>query len=117
MDQTNELLTRQLTEEIAKLSTMEDGSEEKTATINGISQMYKLKIEEERMKSEFKAQDLEREENRLDRIITHVLDGAKLVLPLGVYLIYLRKGFKFEETGTFTSQTFRNLIGKIKPGR
>ena len=59
MDQTNELLTKQLDEEIRKLSTMEDGSEEKTATINGINQMYKLKIEDIRMKEEVKAQKAE----------------------------------------------------------
>ena len=105
MDKTNELLTRQLDEEIQKLSTMEDGSEEKTATINGINQMYRLKIEEIRMNEEIKAQKAEAHRQEKFKIIDTVLDGAA---------IFMVKGFKFESEGTYTSQTFKNLFGKFR---
>ena len=39
------------------------------------------------------------------------------VLQLMFYASYMRKGFKFEETGTVTSPTFRNLISNFKPKR
>lgn len=41
--------------------------------------------------------------------------AAEIVLPLVFYAAWMRKGFKFEETGTFTSTTFRGLFGKFKP--
>ena len=39
------------------------------------------------------------------------------VLQLIFYASWMRKGFKFEETGTVTSPTFRNLISNFKPKR
>ena len=117
MDEAKELLTNQLTEEIRKLSTMEDGSEEKTATINGINQLYKLKIEEARLESEKAAQEVERTEQKRDRIFRYALDGALGVAPLIFYGIWMKRGFKFEETGTFTSSTFRGLTKFFKPTR
>lgn len=117
MDQTNELLTKQLDEEIRKLSTMEDGSEEKTATINGINQMYKLKIEDIRMKEEVKAQKAEAQRQKRFKIIDTVLDGARVAVSIGgmaLSAIFMVKGFKFESEGTYTSQTFKNLFGKFR---
>lgn len=117
MDQTNEMLTRQLNEEIRKLSTMEDGSEEKTATINGINQMYRLKIEEARMNEEVKAQKAEAERQEKFKVVDTALEGARIVVSvsgLALSAIFMVKGFKFEQTGTYTSQTFKNLFGKFR---
>ena len=114
MDQTKELLTRQLDSENQKQSTMEDGSEEKTATVNGISQMYKLKIEEARLENECKAQEAERQDQKNDRIIGYIVDGLKCLLPLGVSVLFMNRGFKFEEEGVYKSQTFKNLFGKFR---
>ena len=35
--------------------------------------------------------------------------------PLVFYGIWMAKGFKFEETGNYTSTTFKNMFGKFKP--
>ena len=99
MDQMNEMLTKQLNEEIQKLSTMEDGSEEKTATINGINQMYRLKIEDIRMNEEIKAQKAEAQRQEKYKIIDTVLDGARVAVSVGgmaLSAIFMVKGFKFE---------------------
>lgn len=118
MDQTNELLTRQLDEEIRKLSTMEDGSDEKTATVNGINQMYRLKIEERRMNEELKAQKVEAQRQEkfaiVDRVIEGVKVGVSVVGGIVVPIIFMNRGFKFEQEGTYTSQTFKNLFGKFR---
>ena len=132
MDSTEDLLTRQLDEEIRKLSTMEDGSEEKTATVNGINQLYRLKIEERRMDAELKAQEAElksREAELKSReleaqnqekfgIVDRVIEGSKVVATVigGVIvpIIFMNRGFKFEETGVYKSQTFKNLFGKFR---
>ncbi|MCD8372126.1 MAG: hypothetical protein LUD27_02360 [Clostridia bacterium] len=50
-----------------------------------------------------------------DTIIKWCIGIAEIVLPLTFYAIWLRRGFKFEETGTYTSSTFRNLFNNFKP--
>lgn len=115
MDQTKELLTRQIDTEIQSLSTMEAGSEEKSATIDGLTKLYKLKIEETKNEKDLEAQKAERDILKKDKIVGRVLDGLSIGLPLVFSAIWMKKGFKFEETGTFTSQTFRSLWGKFKP--
>lgn len=125
MDSTEDLLTRQLDEEIRKLSTMEDGSEEKTATVNGINQLYRLKIEERRMDAELKAQEAELKSQEIEArnqekfgVIDRVIEGSKVVATVigGVIvpIIFMNRGFKFEETGVYKSQTFKNLFGKFR---
>ena len=118
MDQTNELLTRQLDEEIRKLSTMEDGSEEKIATVNGINQMYRLKIEEHRMNEELKAQKAEAQRQEKFDVIDRIIEGSKVVVSvvggIAIPIIFMNRGFKFEETGVYKSQTFKNLFGKFR---
>jgi hypothetical protein len=50
-----------------------------------------------------------------DRYFKLGVEVASLVLPLVFYASWMRKGFKFEETGTFTSTTFRGLFNRFKP--
>lgn len=54
-------------------------------------------------------------ELRNDRIIKVVTDTAVILVPIIFYNIWMNKGFRFEETGTYTSNTFKNLLGKFKP--
>ena len=51
----------------------------------------------------------------LDRYVKIGVATAELVLPLVFYGIWMKRGLKFEETGTFTSQTFKNLFNRFKP--
>ena len=41
--------------------------------------------------------------------------AAELLIPIMFYGIWMRKGFKFEETGTYTSTTFRGLFNRFRP--
>jgi hypothetical protein len=56
-------------------------------------------------------------ELRSDRIIKVLIDGATVIVPIIFYNVWMNKGFKFEETGTYTSNTFKNLFSKFKPGK
>lgn len=56
-------------------------------------------------------------ENRNDRIIKVLVDGATIIVPIIFYNVWMKKGFEFEETGTFTSNTFKNLFNKFKPNK
>ena len=115
MDQTKELLTRQIDTEIQNLATMEAGSEEKTATIDGLTKLYKLRIEETKNEKELKAQEAERDILKKDKIVGRVLEGVGIGLPLVFSWIWMKKGFKFETEGTYTSQTFRTLWNRFNP--
>jgi hypothetical protein len=54
-------------------------------------------------------------ELRSDRIIKVITDTAVVVVPIVFYNVWMNKGFKFEETGTYTSNTFKNMFSKFKP--
>lgn len=122
----DELLAEEIRNEIEGLSDFESGSEEKLKAIKGIAELYKLKIDEyrasaeaidkeERRKSEDSLKSVEIDDNKKDRLIRVCLAGAELVLPLIFYAVWMRRGLKFEETGTFTSTTFRGLFNRFRP--
>ena len=54
-------------------------------------------------------------ERKIDRWIKIGTTVLEITLPLMFYAHWMRKGFKFEETGTFTSTTFRGLFSHFKP--
>ena len=50
-----------------------------------------------------------------DRYFKPGIAAAELLIPIMFYGIWMRKGFKFEETGTYTSTTFRGLFNRFRP--
>ena len=38
-----------------------------------------------------------------------------VVAPIMFYSAWMKRGLRFEETGTYTSQTFKGFFGKFKP--
>lgn len=128
-----ELLSEEIAEEIQALSTLVAGSKEKSTAIDDLTKLYKLRIEES--KSEWEADEkynrrvMEDEANTRDdelkqtQIAEQVKDryfrlgiaAAELMIPLMFYGIWMKKGFKFEETGTYTSTTFRGLFNRFRP--
>ena len=119
-------LEKVIAEEISNLSTLERGSQEKSAAIDDLVALYKLKNEENKFKldyierqesakrdEEFKNKQLE--EQVKDRYFRLGIAAAELILPLIFYAAWMKKGFKFEETGAYTSTTFRNLFNRFRP--
>ena len=51
----------------------------------------------------------------VDRCVRTGVAVGELVLPLVFYGIWMNRGFKFEETGSFTSTTFKNLLNRFRP--
>jgi len=117
MDANNKTLEDVIQSELNELEYLEAGGEEKSSAVKDLTELYKLKIEEEKLKQEEKNSLIQKQENFKDRIVKICVAGAELVIPLTVYGILAIKGFKFEETGTFTSQTFKGLLGLFKPKR
>lgn len=110
MDEIKTLLNEEIKEGFESLSDVQLSNDEYTRASDNLVKLYKLKIEEEKNEQDRKDQ------NRI-RIIGYILEGASIVLPLGFYGIWMKRGLKFEESGTFTSNTFRGLISNFKPRR
>lgn len=127
------LLCEEIEEEILKLSSLEAGSKEKSTAINDLATLYRLKIEETKTELEFDEKrerrfmeinqsdsDIRIKRNQLtvdekDRYFRLGIEVAGIILPLIFYAAWMKRGFRFEETGTFTSTTFRGLFNRFKP--
>ena len=129
----DELLNEEIESEIQALSELEPGSDEKSAAIEDLTKLYKLRIEENKSswdaddkynrrimdeKSSEKDDEIKKkqiEEQVKDRYFKVGIAAAELMIPLMFYGIWMNKGFRFEETGTITSSTFKGLINRFRP--
>ncbi|MDD3204218.1 MAG: hypothetical protein PHS74_00565 [Lachnospiraceae bacterium] len=125
-DETKGLLEETIKEEINNLTTLKTGSEEKSTAIEDIAKLYKLKIDESKVVNDAQEKEIQRKtdtslkeqqltEQTKERYFRFGAEAAGIILPLIFYATWMRKGFKFEESGTFTSTTFRGLFQKFKP--
>ena len=109
--ETAETLDRQIQVQLEELALLE--GKERTEAINALNVLYQIKLdamrtETERLRIESDAREGKR--NRRAQTATSVLSTGASV---GTTLYFLKKGFKFEETGVFTSSTFKQLLGKL----
>ena len=134
------LMDEEITKEINDLSSLQAGSKEKSTAIDDLTKLYKLKIEEtknewdanekyekrimESEQADYNAKLHEREEELKkeqtadqlkERYFRLGIEVAGIILPLAFYAAWMKRGFKFEETGTYTSTTFRGLFNRFKP--
>lgn len=132
MAEIKKLLDDAIETEINNLNSASD-KDEKSEVIKKLAALHKLRIEELKTeteieeKSERRAMDkavhdedatlkaFQLDENKLDRYAKIGIAAAELVLPLMFYGVWMSRGLRFEETGTFTSQTFKNLFNRFKP--
>lgn len=122
--QSKELLEERIKAGIRNLDNLEDGTEAKATAIDGVTKLYKLKIDEAKAEQEQieKEKNIELEKDRLceekkSRYCKLGMDAATLGVTLLFNAYFAVKGFKFEETGTFVSKTFRGLSKGFKFGR
>ena len=76
-----------------------------------------LELEIKAQEDEAKEKQKELTDQKIVKIISFGIDAAGILIPIMFYNAWMNRGFKFEETGTFTSTTFRGLFGKFKPTR
>ena len=115
MDETKDSLMREIETEIENLSLLENGSEEKARAIDGVTKLYRLKIDEAKNDIDSESKKEEEMVQAKDRYARYCLSAAEIVLPIMFYSVWMRRGFKFEETGTITSSTFKGLTRFFKP--
>ena len=121
-DKTIGLLSEEIEGEIENLSSLEPGSDEHSKAVESLSKLYKLKIEESKNQSELEEKQKEEllkqeqmKEQRIDRWVKVGVAACELTIPLIFYGVWMKRGFKFEETGTFCSPTFKNFFSRLRP--
>lgn len=125
-EEIKDLLGEEIKSGILDLSSLPSGSKEKSSAIEDLVKLYKLRIEETKNEWDFNEKydahesdkqfkKAQLEEQVKDRYFRLGVEAAGIILPLIFYGIWMRKGFKFEETGTFTSTTFRGLFNRFRP--
>ena len=112
-EQIKELLETEVQASIHDLANLPAGSKERTAAVEDLVKMYNLIVDESEDETDFKEKQLK--EQAKDRYFKLGLEAGSIILPMIFYAIWMRKGFKFEETGTYTSTTFRGLFSRFKP--
>ena len=128
-----EMLDEEIRAEIEGLSSLDSGSKEQAEAVESVAKLYRLRIEDSKAAIEynkevddaqFRQEQAEREEQsrkeqlaeqRIDRYVRIGIAAAELMVPIVFYSVWMRRGFKFEETGSFTSMTFKGLINRFKP--
>lgn len=110
IDKVKEMLEERILEIEGFLETVDPSTEEYAKASNTLEKLYKLRIEENK-------NDKDGKDRWINRFITLFIELVGIVLPLGFYAVWMKRGLKFEETGSFTSQTFRGLISNFKPKR
>lgn len=122
------LLEKEIKNQIENLASLEPGSEKHSTAVESLAKLYKVKLDEDKTSMEYldKTQNRESdegfkiaqiEENVKDRYVKIGIAAAELVLPLMFYAFWMRKGFKFEEKGTYTSTTSEVCLAVLNQPR
>lgn len=127
------IILKKMEEEIErlldKLGTLTPGTGDYDAVVATLNNLYKsvndqqtnvldtkkLQFETAKVEVEKDIQVANTKEARLWNGVKTVVEVGSLAAPLVFYGIWMNRGLKFEEEGSFTSQTFKGLIGKFKP--
>lgn len=103
-----EMLDEEIMSQIEEVSILDADSDEKTKAEENLEKLYRLKIENERLANEMA-------EKKKDRWFRAGVTVFEVGLPLIFYGVWMRVGFKFEETGSITSSVFKGLTKWFKP--
>lgn len=133
MEDIRNLLDEAIATELQTVSTMQAGSKEKSAEVENLAQLYKLKIEEAKLQAdveEKRAQRLQTEgatavanahqddllrEQKIDRWVNV---GLQVALTAGgwiAYTLWQSREQRFELSGTPSTPMFRALLSRMVP--
>lgn len=108
MEDKSKMLDEEIVAVLNYLKTHSPESEEYTVAAENFAKLYQMKIDSERVA-------LDKCEHIKERLFKYGMGAAELVLPLVFYGVWMRRGFRFEEKGTFTSNTFKGLMKFFRP--
>lgn len=100
---------------LEKLSSMDPESDEYNTVLHRITTLDSMLSDDEKCDKELTLKREQLVEQKKDRILKYGTEAGLGLLTLAFNWIWMKKGFKFEETGGIGSFTFRNLISNFKP--
>ena len=117
-----ELMEREIITLIKELSMHQPGTEEFDDITKAIDALYatlnkekSLMLEEVKIENDLELQQNVNKDNKLLTAVKYGIDIAGIILPLAFYGVWMNRGLEFEKEGSFTSATFKGLLGKFKP--
>ena len=113
MDNIRKLLDEEIEREITAIKSLD--VKERGSAITRVTNLYNLRIEEDKAKIDYTAKQDQLADQVKDRYFRYGLEAVGIILPLICYGIWMKKGFQFEQNGTYTSTTFRGLFNRFKP--
>lgn len=118
-DKIRQLLIEEMKNQLKGLSSLAIGDENRSKAIDDAVKMHQMILEEEKQVDEVDIHKGELNhswnEQKKERYLKIGITAAEIVLPLIFYGFWMCKGLKFEETGSFTSATFKGLINRFRP--
>lgn len=120
----NEMMDKELKRRFEDLENMKTGSDEQSKATDNIVKLYKLRMDENEQnvskeadedkllleKSKLEIEAEKAKDDKLIRILTTVTSVGISIAGFVVGSHWYGKGFKFEETGTICSSTFKGLM-------
>lgn len=109
------LLDEEIRNELEGLKSISQTDDEHSKAVDDLAKLYRLVIDEDKAKTENCDKRTEEKGKAVERYIRLGVEIAGIVLPLMFYAVWMKRGFEFEKTGTFTSPTFRTLFSRFRP--
>lgn len=120
----NEMMEKELKHRFEDLENLKTGSDEQSKATDNIVKLYKLRLDENEQnvskeadedkllleKSKLELEAEKAKDDKLIRILTTVTSVGISIAGFAVGSHWYGKGFKFEETGTICSSTFKGLM-------
>lgn len=120
----NEMMDKELKRRFEDLENLKTGSDEQSKATDNIVKLYKLRMDENEQnvskeadedkllleKSKLELEVEKAKDDKLIRILTTVTSVGVTIAGFAVGSHWYGKGFKFEETGTICSSTFKGLM-------
>lgn len=103
-----------------EMEQLEPGSEKHTKAVESLKRLSDILDNESKNEMSYLENQLREKEIGHQNVHQYVRSGVEFIgitLPLAFYGIWMKKGLKFEETGTLTSFTLKGLISNFKPKR
>lgn len=135
-----EVVDSEILRELYNLENLTPGTEEHGDAVDTLVKLLKARNEAIKVRTEYdngyfqreldekfhkdevsiKQQDVNNKEkefklNTLKEFLHISVDCVRIIVPIAFYAKWLQMGLKFEETGSFTSTTFRGLLQNFKP--
>ena len=108
MDDITETLNDRIRKGLEEVDRTKIGTEERKSAVNNVVDLYRLRLEEEKILSD-------REDRLYARKFKLGLQAASVAVPNAIALGTVLLGFHFEKTGVLKSRTMQKVLGWVKP--